>query len=231
MRDVPQSAERHGPVLAQHQGALPCQPQRSPVRTGRRCELPGRGAGAAHLGLALSRHPGQGQEGPQGRLLDAAHQGPDPDRDQGPGQCRLHGRGEPGPAGLQSERSVQPGPGDGRADALHVSPADLLGQSALQGVRRHRQSGAHQRDVGRARAQPDHAGDLGDPGPCPGAAAADPGTAAADRRLRDQVLHGPARRSHRAPARCRGHGWAAQSLHPLDRAALRLPAAARLRRV
>ena len=110
--------------------------------------------------------------------------------DQGAGQRRVHRQGAERQAGLQSEPGLQQGSGDRRDDPVDVSAPDPVGESPLQGSER--QSGGfgrHQRDVGRARAEPAHAGGRRDPGPCPGAQPTDRGADRPDGRLRDQVLH------------------------------------------
>ena len=122
--------------------------------------------------------------------------------DQGAGQRRVHRQGPERQARLQLEPQLQQGSGDRRDDPVDVSPPDPVREPSLQGPeRRPRRIGPDQRDVGRAREEPAHAGDRRDPGPCPGAEPADRGAGRPDRRLRDQVLHRP------DPSTSRRAGW------------------------
>ncbi len=150
-----------------------------------------------------------------------------------PGKCRVHRQGAERQAGLQSEPGLQQGSGDRRDDPVDVPASDPVGEPPLQGSeRRSGHIGPDQRDVGRARAEPAHAGNRRDPGPCAGDQPADRGAGRPDRRLRDQVLH---RADPRQAGRQAGHKRRLRRARCICRAgrrsARRLPAAAGVRRI
>ncbi len=83
-------------------------------------------------GSLYGGNKGRGKKGSEGCLLAAAQQGPDPDPDQGARQCGIYRRGHQRSTGLQQQRHVREGSGDGREDPVGVPAADPVREPAVQ---------------------------------------------------------------------------------------------------